>query len=213
MRVVFAGTPEFAQAALERLHAANFAVPLVLTQPDRPAGRGMKLQASPVKAWAAAHGIAVAQPRSLRLDGKFPADAEAARLALHDARPDVLVVAAYGLILPTFQMKQNAVERWRMVHAGVRDTIRLIFTRALTQPDLKPGKNFTAEDQEAWINTTCGQATLPYTMIAADGLTMAQAQTARSFTLQPGYRYDALLQFVPEMLAPRQSQFATADAL
>src|SRR5436309_479667 len=105
MRVVFAGTPEFAQAALERLHAANFAIPLVLTQPDRPAGRGMKLQASPVKAWAAAHGIAVAQPRSLRLDGKFPADAEAARLALHDARPDVLVVAAYGLILPTWVLE------------------------------------------------------------------------------------------------------------
>jgi len=103
-----------------------------------------------------------------------------------------------GLILPTFQMKQNAVERWRMIHAGVRDTIRLIFTRAVTQPDLKPGKNFTAEDQEAWINTTCGQATLPYTMIAADGLTLAQAQTARSFTLQPGYRYDALLQFAQE---------------
>lgn len=60
----------------------------------------MKLQASPVKAFALAHGIPVAQPRSLRLDGKFPDDAQAARQALLDARPDVLVVAAYGLILP-----------------------------------------------------------------------------------------------------------------
>src|SRR5213082_877473 len=102
MRVVFAGTPEFAQAALERLHAANFAIPLVLTQPDRPAGRGMKLQASPVKAFAAAHGIPAVQPRSLRLDGKFPDDAGAAREALQQARPDVLVVAAYGLILPAW---------------------------------------------------------------------------------------------------------------
>lgn len=100
MRVVFAGTPDFARAALERLHAAGFTLPLVLTQPDRPAGRGMKLQPSPVKQFATASGIAVAQPRSLRLDGKVPDDAAAARAALEDARPDVIVVAAYGLILP-----------------------------------------------------------------------------------------------------------------
>ena len=100
MRVVFAGTPEFAQVALARLHAAGFTVPLVLTQPDRPAGRGMKLQPSPVKAFADAHGIAVAQPRSLRLDGKYPDDAAAARAALAAARADMMVVAAYGLILP-----------------------------------------------------------------------------------------------------------------
>ncbi|MDO5691216.1 MAG: methionyl-tRNA formyltransferase [Pseudomonadota bacterium] len=100
MKVAFAGTPEFARVALERLHAAGFTIPLVLTQPDRPAGRGMKLQASPVKQFAQAHGIAVAQPRSLRLDGKYPDDAAAARAALRAAAPDVLVVAAYGLILP-----------------------------------------------------------------------------------------------------------------
>ena len=100
MRVVFAGTPEFARAALERLHAARIEVPLVLTQPDRPAGRGMQLQASPVKQFALSQHIDVAQPRSLRLDGKFPDDAAAARAALEAARPDVMVVAAYGLILP-----------------------------------------------------------------------------------------------------------------
>ena len=65
LRVIFAGTPEFA-AALAAIHEAGFAVPLVLTQPDRPAGRGMKLQASPVKRYAHEHGIAVAQPPSLR---------------------------------------------------------------------------------------------------------------------------------------------------
>jgi methionyl-tRNA formyltransferase len=100
MRVVFAGTPDFARAALERLHAAGFVLPLVLTQPDRPAGRGMKLQPSPVKQFALDHGIAVAQPRSLRLDGKYPDDAATARAALQEARADVMVVAAYGLILP-----------------------------------------------------------------------------------------------------------------
>jgi methionyl-tRNA formyltransferase len=100
MRVAFAGTPEFARVALEGLHVAGFPVPLVLTQPDRPSGRGMKLQPSPVKQFAQSHGIPVAQPRSLRQEGKYPDDAAAAREALLQARPDVLVVAAYGLILP-----------------------------------------------------------------------------------------------------------------
>ena len=100
MKVIFAGTPEFARAALVALHAAGHEMALVLTQPDRPAGRGMKLQASPVKQWAVAHHTPVAQPRSLRLDGKYPDDARAARTAIHSAQADVMVVAAYGLILP-----------------------------------------------------------------------------------------------------------------
>jgi methionyl-tRNA formyltransferase len=100
MNIVFAGTLEFAQAALARLHAAGFAIRLVLTQPDRPAGRGLKLHASPVKSFALQHHIEIAQPRSLRLDGKFAEDAAAAQEALSAARPDVIVVAAYGLILP-----------------------------------------------------------------------------------------------------------------
>ena len=100
MRVVFAGTPDFAAAALQALLAAGHSVPLVLSQPDRPAGRGLKLLPSPVKALALQHGLAVAQPRSLRLDGKYPDDATAARAALQQANPDVMVVAAYGLILP-----------------------------------------------------------------------------------------------------------------
>ena len=100
MRVIFAGTPEFARVALEKLHSAGFEIALVLTQPDRPAGRGMKLQASAVKQWAAAQQIPVAQPRSLRLDGKYPEDAATARAAIEAAKADVMVVAAYGLILP-----------------------------------------------------------------------------------------------------------------
>jgi methionyl-tRNA formyltransferase len=111
MRVIFAGTPEFARVALERLLAAGFTVPLVLTQPDRPAGRGMKLQASPVKQCALEHGIPVAQPRSLRLDGKYPDDAAAARDALLAARADVMVVAAYGLILPQWVLDSMSAAR------------------------------------------------------------------------------------------------------
>lgn len=91
-RVLFAGTPEFARASLAALVDAGIRPLAVLTQPDRPAGRGRKLTASPVKAYALEHELEVLQPKTLR-----DADAEAA-LAAFDA--DLLVVAAYGLILP-----------------------------------------------------------------------------------------------------------------
>jgi len=139
MRVIFAGTPEFARVALEQLLAAGFTVPLVLTQPDRPAGRGMKLQASPVKQCALDHGIPVAQPRSLRLDGKYPEEAAAAHDALLAAQADVMVVAAYGLILPQWTLDMprlgclnihaSLLPRWRgaapihrAIEAGDADT-------------------------------------------------------------------------------------------
>ena len=123
MKVAFAGTPEFARVALAAIHGAGHDVPLVLTQPDRPAGRGLKLQASPVKQFAQAHGLPLAQPRSLRLDGKYPEEAAAARTALEEAAPDVMVVAAYGLILPPWVLAQprrgclnihgSLLPRWR----------------------------------------------------------------------------------------------------
>ena len=92
MKLIFAGTPEFAAQALAAIIAAGHQVALVLTQPDRPAGRGMSLQPSAVKQVALAHGIEVFQPLSLK-------DVEAqARIAAVGA--EVMVVAAYGLILP-----------------------------------------------------------------------------------------------------------------
>jgi len=104
MRVGFAGTPEFARLALAALADAGHELPLVLTQPDRPAGRGLKLQPSAVKLEAERRGLSLIQPRSLRLDGKYPDDAAAAQAALAQARLDVLVVAAYGLILPAWTL-------------------------------------------------------------------------------------------------------------
>ncbi|MDP1652575.1 MAG: methionyl-tRNA formyltransferase [Rhodocyclaceae bacterium] len=92
MKIAFAGTPEFAAVALRSLLDAGFEIPLVLTQPDRPAGRGQKLVASPVKQVAQAHNIPVHQPERL----KDPAT----HVPLIAAAPDALVVAAYGLILP-----------------------------------------------------------------------------------------------------------------
>ena len=100
LKVIFAGTPEFARVALERIHGAGAQIVLVMSQPDRPAGRGMKLQASSVKQYALQHGMPVAQPQGLRLDGKYAADAAAARESILAADADVMVVAAYGLILP-----------------------------------------------------------------------------------------------------------------
>ncbi|TDR32536.1 methionyl-tRNA formyltransferase [Hydromonas duriensis] len=100
MNIVFAGTPVFAAQALQAIIDAGFNVPLVLTQPDRPSGRGMKLTASPVKQVALSHNIAVAQPTSLKLDGKYPLEAAEARVTLAAVEADIMVVAAYGLILP-----------------------------------------------------------------------------------------------------------------
>ena len=100
MRLAFAGTPAFARVALQALHEAGHDTVLVLTQPDRPAGRGLQLQPSAVKQWALTQGLPIAQPRSLRLDGKFSPDAAAACAQLQAAAPQLMVVAAYGLILP-----------------------------------------------------------------------------------------------------------------
>jgi methionyl-tRNA formyltransferase len=93
MRIIFAGTPEFAAQALTALLAeASHEIALVLTQPDRPAGRGMKLTPSPVKQVALAHNLPIYQPSTLRT-------LEAAQACV-DAQADLMIVAAYGLILP-----------------------------------------------------------------------------------------------------------------
>jgi methionyl-tRNA formyltransferase len=90
-RIAFAGTPEFAVPALDALVASGAHVPVVLTQPDRPAGRGRRLTAPPVKVAAQRHGLAVAQPPTLRAPGAIEA---------LGAAPDLLIVIAYGLLLP-----------------------------------------------------------------------------------------------------------------
>ncbi|WP_137937755.1 methionyl-tRNA formyltransferase [Chitinivorax sp. B] len=92
MRLIFAGTPDFAAASLDALIKVGHDIPLVLTQPDRPAGRGMKLTSSPVKQLALAHGLPITQPLTLK-------DADVRRM-LCEIKADVMVVAAYGLLLP-----------------------------------------------------------------------------------------------------------------
>lgn len=94
MKVIFSGTPAFAATALEAILASSHTVCAVYTQPDRPAGRGHKLQHSPVKALAIEKGISVYQPPSLKKNG-------AVLEQLRDHGADVMVVVAYGMILPS----------------------------------------------------------------------------------------------------------------
>lgn len=105
LRVAFAGTPEFAAAALRAMLATRHTVAQVWTQPDRPAGRGQRMQPSAVKSVATEAGVRVLQPQGLRLDGRFAHEAGQARDALAAAAPDVMVVAAYGLILPAWVLE------------------------------------------------------------------------------------------------------------
>ena len=115
LRIIFAGTPDFAAPALAALIEAGHKIVLVLTQPDRPSGRGMKLKASPVKELALQHGIEVFQPETLK-------DASA-QSRIEEAKADVLIVAAYGLIIPTnvlnmprlgcYNIHASLLPRWR----------------------------------------------------------------------------------------------------
>jgi len=110
MRVVFAGTPEFSVPCLEACRGSGADVAAVYTQPDRPAGRGRKLAPSPVKQAALAAGIAVEQPESLK--------GAAAQAALAAYRPDLMVVVAYGLILPRKVLATPRLGCWN-VHASM----------------------------------------------------------------------------------------------
>ncbi|MEE9331929.1 MAG: methionyl-tRNA formyltransferase [Methylophilaceae bacterium] len=115
MKIIFAGTPEFAVPALSALIAAGHEIVMVLTQPDRPAGRGMRLRASPVKQLALQHDLNVYQPASLK--------PEAIKATIAATQSDVMVVAAYGLIIPTvvlgmpklgcYNIHGSLLPRWR----------------------------------------------------------------------------------------------------
>ena len=130
MKIVFAGTPEFAAQAMRAIDAAGHQIVLVLTQPDRRSGRGMHVQASPVKTFALEKNIPLLQPASLRRNSADPekqAEAEAAYQQLSKTDFDVMVVVAYGLILPQdvldiaesnvrhgcFNIHASILPRWR----------------------------------------------------------------------------------------------------
>lgn len=162
-RVLFAGTPEFARASLIALCDNGLAPVAVLTQPDRPAGRGKKLTQSPVKRFAVEQQIAVLQPQSLRDEN---AAAELARLA-----PDVMIVAAYGLILPQavldipttgcLNVHASLLPRWRgaapiqaaIIHGDIETGISLMSMTA----GLDCGPVYTREAISIGRDETAGE--------------------------------------------------------
>ena len=132
LRLVFAGTPEFAVSHLQACISANVEIAAVYTQPDRPAGRGRRLTASPVKSAAAAAGLHVEQPETLR--------AKHAQERLRSFEPDLLVVVAYGLILPRKVLAIPRLGCWN-IHASLLPRWRgaAPIQRALLAGDAKTG--------------------------------------------------------------------------
>jgi methionyl-tRNA formyltransferase len=190
MRVAFAGTPAFAATVLEAVLAAGFPVPLVLTQPDRPRGRGLKLEPSAVKQRALVRGLPVMQPASL--------GTEAARAELLSRSIDVLAVAAYGLILPKailgwpsrgcINVHASLLPRWRgaapiqrALLAGDREsgaTIMLMDEGLDTGPMLRIEKvpinaRETAATLEARLAEAGARALVAPTPQPSDGVTYA----------------------------------------
>ena len=188
MRVIFAGTPDFAAQALAALLAAGHDVPLVLTQPDRPAGRGMKLQISAVKQLALAHNLPVFQPERLK------------DLATHEhiraAQADVMVVAAYGLILPQavldiprfgcFNIHASLLPRWRgaapiqrAIEAGDKETGVTIMQMDV---GLDTGAMLLSETLKVGAGETAGEL---HDRLAALGARLIVAALAQHNALTP----------------------------
>jgi methionyl-tRNA formyltransferase len=171
MRVGFAGTPEFAALALEAIAAAGFEIPLVLTQPDRPKGRGLHSESSPVKRLAEARGLPVLQPATLKTDE--------ARAPLLAVPLDVLVVAAYGLILPP------AVLSWPRhgcinIHASLLPRWRgaAPIQRAIAAGDEVTGITIMQMDAGLDTGATISSATVPITLRETAGTLHAKLAAA-----------------------------------
>ena len=208
MRIVFAGTPEFAARSLAALVAVapaeGWSIPLVLTQPDRPSGRGLRLQPSPVKALALAHGLPFATPASLRKGD----EAEAAHRLLVDAEPDVLIVAAYGLILPqsVLDIPRGLRDGWSPrltainVHASLLPRWRgaAPITRAIEAGDSTTG--ITIMQMDAGLDTG--------PMLLAEAIDIAPDDTTASLTARLADLGAALLvralRAVPDLVAEPQ---------
>jgi methionyl-tRNA formyltransferase len=195
MRVGFAGTPAFAARALASIETEGFTIPLVLTQPDRPFGRGLSIAPPPVKRYAAEHELPLVQPASLKLD--------AVQAALRGVPIDVLVVAAYGLILPQpvldwprhgcLNIHASLLPRWRgdaplarAIEAG--DTVSGI-TIMRMDAGLDTGPIVTAQPLAIDARETTGSLTDRLAILGAsmivDALRMLERNGALPATPQP----------------------------
>ena len=194
MRLIFAGTPEFAATALSALIAAGHDIPLVLTQPDRPAGRGMQLQPSAVKKLAVANHIPLFQPERL----KDPATHEPIRAVA----ADVMVVAAYGLILPQavldipthgcINIHASLLPRWRgaapihrAIEAGDAETG---ITLMRMEAGLDTGPMLLADTVKVGVGETAGEL---HDRLAALGGRLIVDALARFDQLSPQQQPDS----------------------
>jgi len=184
MRIAFAGTPRFAAVALGAIVEAGHTVVLVMTQPDRPAGRGLKTRASAVSEWAAAHDLPIVSPVSLRFE-KGGADAHEAVRRLRSLAPDLLVVAAYGLLLPA------AVLDAPLGVAGGRGTVRAINIHASLLPRWRGAapvaRAIEAGDQVTGITliqVDTGLDTGP--ILRSEAIPISPTDTAGSLTIRLG---------------------------
>ena len=208
MKIIFAGTPEFAVPALAALIAAGHQATLVLTQPDRPSGRGMKLNASPVKKLALQHGIAVFQPGTLK-------DTEA---EVHIAREqaDAMVVAAYGLIIPDAILRMPRYGCLN-IHASLLPRWRgaAPIQRALLAGDTKTGVTIMKMVPQLDAGAMIAQAVLPITesdtaQTLHDGLTtlgatlivQVMADLAREGKIQATPQDESLVTYAHKLNKP-----------
>ncbi len=183
MRLGFAGTPAFAGVALTAICEAGFDVALVLTQPDRPAGRGMRLQPSEVKQVALARQIPVLQPVRLMLSGADALAAESCRQAMADARIDALVVAAYGLLLPRWVLQDLAAPHpdGRLRHGCINIHASLLprwrgaapIHRAIEAGDVQTGVSIMQMDEGLDTGPVIRSAPVPIRHDPADADTTA----------------------------------------
>ncbi len=189
MRIFFAGTPDFSNSILRALINANHQVVGVLCQPDRPSGRHLQLQACPVKMTAQQHSIPVWQPQNLRLNGKFSIEAQAVHEAITRTRAELLIVVAYGLILPqslldlvlALNIHASLLPRWRGA-APIQ--------RAIQAGDAETGIALMQMDAGLDTGPVWRQIALP---IQSDDTT----QTLHDALVQLGVR--SLLDFLPHL--------------
>ena len=192
MRLIFAGTPEFASSALLALADAGHDIALVLTQPDRPAGRGMKFTPSAVKRAALARGLPVFQPSSLTTAG--------AQDTLRAAAADVMVVAAYGLILP-----QSVLDIPRLgclnIHASLLPRWRgaAPIQRAILAGDAETGITIMQMDSGLDTGAMLLKTALPITPDdTAGSLHDKLAQTGAASIVEALARADTLIPFAQD---------------
>jgi len=204
MRVLYLGTPEFAVVSLHALLDAGYDVCGVFTQPDRPAGRGQRLHAPPVKDLAAAHGLPVFQPEKLR--------AEENRAIVENLNPDVIVAAAYGQLVPTWMLRlsrlfpvnihTSLLPRWRGAAPFERailngDPVGGVTTMVMDE-SLDAGGILLSEEVPISIETTAGELTETLANVGARLLIRTLAGL-RSGGLTPTPQDETLVTWAPKI--------------